>query len=254
MKVEVLVATMNQQDFSLIKKMNLHSDVVIANQSDTYDYQEELSDNFSYKMITTAQRGVGKNRNTALLYSTGDILIFADDDVLYMDNYADIIANAFQKNKRADVIMFNLTEESGRKMIKKHHKVGFFNAMRYGAVRIAVRKESLDKSNIWFSTLYGGGAKYSCGEDSLFIRECLKKGLKIYAIPDVIAGLLNDRESTWNTGDLQKQAYDKGIWLKNAYPKLCYLLKYMFAYKMKKLEFSYRKTLKQIKKGIKDFK
>ncbi len=253
MKVEVLVASMNQQDFSLVKRMNLNSDVVIANQSDKYDYNEFINNEFTCKMITTSQRGVGKNRNTALLYATGDILIFADDDVEYMDGYAEIITEAFKKNKKADVIMFNLTKESGRKMIKKTHKVGFFNFMRFGAVRIAVRKDSLDKANIWFSSLYGGGAKYSCGEDSLFIRECLKKRLKIYAIPNILAKLLDYRPSTWDTGNMIKQAYDKGIWLKNAFPKMCILLKYVFAYKMKTGDLSFVATLKQIQKGIKDF-
>ena len=40
MNIEVLVATMNQKDFSLIKKMNLHGDAVIINQCGKEEYTE----------------------------------------------------------------------------------------------------------------------------------------------------------------------------------------------------------------------
>ena len=60
--------------------------------------------------------------------------------------------------------------------------------------------------------LFGGGAKYSNGEDSLFIHDCLKKGLKIYAVP-VIIGHEMEREggSTWFSGYNEKFFYDRGV-------------------------------------------
>ena len=38
-------------------------------------------------------------------------------------------------------------------------------------------------AHITFSLLFGGGAKYSNGEDSLFLKDCLKYGLVVYAVP-----------------------------------------------------------------------
>lgn len=67
-KIEVLVACMHQTDDSLYKEMNLQTDAVFANQCDKYDYQEYPQENgYIAKMISTPDRGVGKNRNKALL-------------------------------------------------------------------------------------------------------------------------------------------------------------------------------------------
>ena len=44
MKVQVLVATMNQRDYSLLKKMNIQTSVIVGNQCDhnsieMFDYE-----------------------------------------------------------------------------------------------------------------------------------------------------------------------------------------------------------------------
>ena len=41
MKVQVLVATMNQKDHTLLEKMNIQSDVIVGNQCD-YNLVEEF--------------------------------------------------------------------------------------------------------------------------------------------------------------------------------------------------------------------
>lgn len=82
--------------------------------------------------------------------------------------------------------------------------------MKYGAVRIAVRTNKLRQANIYFSLLFGGGAMYSSGEDSLFIAECIRKGLTIYTNPSVI-GYVSQEESTWFKGYTDKYFIDKGV-------------------------------------------
>ena len=76
---------MHQSDFSKIKEMNIKSDVIFANQCDHTSYEELEFDGHTAKMISTATRGVGKNRNLALIYASADICLFADDDVTYDD-------------------------------------------------------------------------------------------------------------------------------------------------------------------------
>ena len=50
---------------------------------------------------------------------------------------------------------------------------------------------------IYFNQCFGGGTEYSHGEDNLFLTDCLRKGLKIYAYPEYIAKLTEERKSTW---------------------------------------------------------
>ena len=42
----------------------------------------------------------------ALMRADADICLFADDDMVYEDNYVEIIENAFRDNPYADVIVF----------------------------------------------------------------------------------------------------------------------------------------------------
>lgn len=259
-KVEVLVACMNQKDDTLYKEMNLQSDVVLANQSDEFSYREYIQDDGNVvKLISTHERGVGKNRNKALNYASGEYLLCSDQDMIYIDGYPQIVVDAFEKCRKADMIVFNLEYlnrfTKGRKATKKIKKVHVWNSMRYGTARVAIKKSLVDKYGLSFSTLYGGGAKYSSGEDSLFIRDALKKGLKMYYVPTILAQVKQE-SSSWFKGYNDKYFIDKGVLLANAFPKMKKLLVYYFAFGKRNCskDYSYWKIVKLMKQGIKEYK
>ena len=62
------------------------------------------------------------------------------------------------------------------------------------AERFALRTAKMHEKNLTYSLLFGGGAKYANGEDSLFIHDCLKAGLKVYSIPVEIGENSPDRQ------------------------------------------------------------
>lgn len=259
-KVEVLVACMHQKDDSLYNQMNLQTDAVLANQSDFYGYEEYVQPNGAVaKLVSTTDKGVGKNRNKALMNATGEYLLCSDQDMVYVDGYDKIIESAFEKCPKADIIVFNLDYANrftpARKEGKKFKRVHLWNCMRYGTARVAMRKAAVDKTCLSFSTLYGGGAKYSSGEDSLFIREALRKGLKMYYCPAVIASVKQE-ESSWFKGYTEKFFVDKGVLIANAFPVLKCLLIYYFAYGMRNLtnEYGFSDIVKLMRKGFKEFK
>lgn len=212
MKIQVLVATTNQRDHSLIEKMKITTNAIVGNQSnfnsvEMFDYK-----NCKIMYLNFCERGVGLNRNNALMRADADICLFADDDIIYEDNYAEIIENAFLNNIDADVIIFNLRENiARRRVIRKKEKVGYMNYLRYGTVRIAVRLKSIKIHGIYFNQCFGGGTRYSHGEDNLFLNSCLKNGLKIIAVPDYIASLTESRISSWNNGYNEKYIEDQGV-------------------------------------------
>ena len=151
MKLQVLVAAMNQTDHSLLDKLNIQSDVIVGNQTD-----HDSIEHFNYKKYKATylnfnERGVGLNRNNALMRADADICLIADDDMVYVDHYPEIVINAFQNLPHADIIIFNLAEnESTRYVIKKIAKVGYLNYLRYGTARIAFKLSSIRKNGIFF--------------------------------------------------------------------------------------------------------
>lgn len=212
MNLQVLVATMDQNDYSLLGKMNIQSDVIVANQTNINKVEEFNYNNHQVKYLSFNEKGVGLNRNNALMRATADICLLADDDMVYMDNYQELVKEQFKQNPTADVIIFNLYEENPtRYIIKDKFKVNFMNYMRFGAVRIAFRTNSITKNGIYFNQHFGGGTEHSSGEDSLFLTECIKKKLNIIAVPVYIATLTEERESTWFKGYNDKFFKDKGI-------------------------------------------
>lgn len=212
LKMQVLVATMNQTDHSLIEKMNIRTEAIVGNQCDHNSVETFERNSHTITYYNFAERGVGLNRNNTLMRATADVCLFADDDMVYEDNYNEIIEKAFSENPQADVLVFNLIEKiPTRKLITKKTKVGYLNYLRYGTARVAIRLDSVKKRGIYFNQCFGGGTEHCHGEDNLFLNACLKNGLKIVAVPEYIATLTEERESSWNNGYDEKYIKDQGV-------------------------------------------
>lgn len=221
--LEVLVAAMYQTDFSLVEKMNIKADAVIANQYDYGEIKEKNSFGNRILMVSTATRGVGKNRNLCLLFSSADILLFADQDVLYVDNMPDIVCKAFIENKNADVILFGFNLSKGGKVYEtrcpENGRIPFLKSLKYGTYSVAVRRRSILQKNIMFTELFGGGCPYSHGEDSDFIVRCFKSGLKVYGCNQIIGCTAKD-VSTCFEGYREKYFFDTGALARNTFGML----------------------------------
>jgi len=257
MNLEVLVSTMNQiNHVSFVEKMNIQTKALIVDQCNDYDYKEFSFKGNKIRVICCEERGIGLSRNTALMRSESDLCLFADDDVKFVDGYADMIIEEFKNNPSADIIFFNVpstNEERPTALIEKYKRVRWYNSLKFGAVNIAVKSESIKKSNVTFSLLFGGGAKYSAGEDSLFILDCLRNNLKAYASPITI-GRVSQEDSSWFNGYTDKYFFDKGIWLANAFPNFKYLLAVYYSFKMKNMAGkSFLPMYKSMLRGIKNF-
>ena len=234
-RLQVLCVAMSQNDLTLVEKLNVSSDLIIANQSDSNDLIEKIYPWGTVKMVSTNIRGVGKNRNTAFLYAEDEILLLSDDDMHYSDSYVDDILTEFAKHQDADVIIFNITSSDPKRTQKQNFttkQLHRFSRLPYGGPRIAIRKSSWEKSNVWFTTLFGGGAKYTNGEDSLFLADLRKKGLVMY-VSKVNIGTVNMDESSWFKGTNEEFYFNKGALCAAAFPKTKYLRMIYFALRLK---------------------
>lgn len=219
MKLQVLVSTMHQTDHSLLEKMNIRSDAIVINQCDRDSIERFSFRGYDILWMSLNERGVGLSRNNALMRASGDILLFADDDVVYSDDYVEKIRKSFEDNPKSDLIVFNLPSQNPNRpeaIVENEYKLHWYNSLKFGAFRIAVRKDAIRKANVFYSLLFGGGAKYQSGEDNLFIIQCLKKGIKGLA-SNVIIGTVQQEESTWFRGFDEKYFFDKGVLMKQCF-------------------------------------
>lgn len=256
MTYQLLVATINQTDHSLCERMNLHSDAIIINQCDRFGAEEWSHNGYAVRMLSFGERGVGLSRNSALMRADADIVEFADDDMIFTDTCREGVLREFEQHPEADAILFSvesLNPDRPLRKIQRFERISRWKALKYGCARLAVRREKLIYNNLSFSLLFGGGAKYGSGEDSLFLQDCFRAGLKIYRSPVKVADVRQDG-SSWFTGYTDKYYFDKGALFAALLPWGCRAYALLTALKFKK---SLQETLgifRQMNRGIDAYK
>lgn len=258
MDLQVLVAAMNQTDGSLMEKMNLKTNGIIANQCGAWGHRSFETEMGTVQLISTATRGVGVNRNLALQLSEADILLFSDDDVTFYDGTLQGVVDAFRQLPDADVIFFGLDmTKNGEIYEKRRNKVRrlhIWNSLRYGTARMAVRRSAVMEKRLSFSTLFGGGSRYCSGEDTIFIADCFRTGLRLYS-HDYVLGKCAKDSSTWFDGFNEKYFFDRGAMLACAFPKTKHLIKWHFIRKfVKKYNLPVKMVMGAMNTGIRAFK
>lgn len=254
MQVQVLASVMNQTMEELVRHMNLSSDAVIINQCDSLKQEEMEYRGRKVRFFSFPDRGIGRSRNEAIIRADKDICLFSDEDIVYEEGYEEAIVAEFQRNPKADMILFNISVEESRRTyhITERKRVHWYNCGRYGAVSFAVRRESLLASGVTFSLLFGGGARYSNGEDSLFLKEFMSKGYRVYTAP-VTIGREEAGDSTWFAGYNEKFFHDRGVLYHYLYGSLAkaFSLRFLLAHKGKMCtEVSVKQAYQWMKNGI----
>lgn len=261
MRIQTLVAAVNQDVRALADRMRLETDAILVNQCDENAYLEYEYKDFQVKCYSFREKGVGLNRNNALLRADGDILVFADEDIVYDPGYAEKLRKEFEMHPEADILLCNLrvVPERATYHTESYGRVRWYNCGRYPTYSFAVRGDKIRKANVTFSLLFGGGAPYSNGEDSLFLMECLRRGLRIYRTPLEIGEEVprESGESTWFKGYNEKFFYDRGYLYHFLYGWKAGVMAFRFIHAKKSVmcgEIPAKEAYAIMKKGIADAK
>lgn len=263
MKITVLVTTMHQIDLSKYKSMNLQTDAVIANQADRNEVVEKTITGCHVKLITTKTHGVSRNRNIALAHlpQDTDIVVFSDDDLVFVDGYAEMIEGEFTLHPEAQAIKFNLHDLSATRKISMKRIDHFERATRRnmsssGVWGVAIKTEALARTNLKFDERFGPGALHTHGEDTIFLMNMIDRGVAFYRSPVDIAGI-DQTESSWFTGFNEDFFQTAGKVLYTCYPHIAHLLAIRSAYKFSKREkctLQFNEILKNYYIGIRTAK
>ncbi len=267
-KIEVLMSTTeikNKKEFKKkIEEANIKTDTIIVNQVSEIENQiiESKKLNSNQIMYSYKEKGASKSRNRLLELSKGEISIFADNDIKYVDEYEEIIKKAYEKNKEADGIFFyventNRQREKNKKV--KNKKVKFLDVMRLRIYELTLKKEAIEKikeKGIRFDENFGPGAKIYKGEDTIFLSDLVKNKIKLYSVEQKI-GTVGATESSWFKGFNNKYLYDQGAIFKRIAPSLYWILIIQYAirkHKLYKHNCSILESTKIMFKGAKEQK
>lgn len=207
------MSAMHQTDFSIAYASKINSDLLIVNQCDEDKYEEIAVGEYTWRMISTRERGLSKSRNMAIDNARGDICLFCDDDEELADGYADSILAAFRELPDATMIVFNV-KRINYKMKKTYYTIGKIRkapALRgYGSIQASFRLSDIQKKGLRLNENFGSGTPWGGGEDILFQDDIRKCHLKIYEYPTVIATIDYAGGSAWFDGYTEKYFYNLG--------------------------------------------
>lgn len=221
MKLQILVSAVKEDGRVLAERMRLPAESILIVQGEKNGYDEWERCGNRIRCYYFAERGVGLSRNSALMRADGDLCLFSDEDIVYRPDAAETILRAFEERPEADMLLFNVRVNPDRRTYwtEEAHRVRWYNSGRYPAYSFALRTQRMHAANLSYSLLFGGGARYANGEDSLFLRDCLRAGLKVWAVPEEI-GEEVPRPSTWFHGYDGKFFHDRGVLYRALYGPL----------------------------------
>lgn len=261
MKIAVLVTTMHQTDLSKYSAMNLHTDAVIANQTQNNDIIDTMMEGHHVKLVSTSTVGVSRNRNIAVVHTPqdDDIIVFSDDDLVFNDDYAESIKKEFDAHPKAEAIKFNLHDLSevrkiSMRRIEKFERATHRNMSSSGVCGLAVKTQVINKYRLVFDERFGPGTDHPNGEDTIFLMKMLDNGVKFFRSPVDIAGI-NQETSSWFSGHNEKFFETSGMAISVIYPRLSRLIVLRSAFKFSKrqdCDMSFLQILKSYNKGISD--
>ena len=255
MKVQVLISTINPNPKSLIEKMNLQTDAIIVCQCDTNKYEEVIYKDKKIQIYYFNERGVALSRNTGLQRATAEIILFADDDECFVDNYEQLILEQFEKYSKYDMLLFNITYKNKKLFSDKEKIIRKYNCLKYGTICVAVKREKVFARNIHFCLPFGPGSTYGSGEDSIFIYDCLNSKMKAHSVSKSIA-ILEESESTWFNGYNEKYYFDKGALFKKLHKSLAdiFCIIYIVRHRKEKTKLSIYERFMLMHKGVLEYK
>jgi glycosyltransferase involved in cell wall biosynthesis len=223
--LEVIVPTVNRTRegcIDLLKTLKISSRVIIANQVSNQNLAQEKENIGPEQQVIFSQgKGVSLNRNTAIACSSADILLFIDDDCRLVPDYQTIVASFFDKHPEVDAVKFagqflNKPRSKDRWGTKRAH---WKQVSRTGAPGLAIKRSSLVKFHLKFCEKLGAPNYIYKGEDSLFLRQLLRKKAILWTNNMLIYELLADKEenSTYFKGYDQRFFVSQGADLKLIY-------------------------------------
>ena len=256
LRVEVLVTTMNKSISDMVllaKKMKINSDAIIRSQSSALDPIDKTIENGIYKLrlVISNDRGLSLNRNSLLDLSSADLIIFADDDEIFMDNYKDKILSDFSSPNTPDCIEYSVSRDYAKSIHFKDGNNTFLKSSSFGVWAVVIKRSVLLNKKIRFDNRIGSGAPIYCGEDSVFKKDLFKNKVIFFTSSFVLVHNENRKVSSWYTGDDERVFLSRSIiyGMCHRYSYILYLIRMLFL-KGGKNYTTLKKSIEAAKIGI----
>jgi len=171
--------------------------ILIVNQ--TTSDKNLISNLENVRVLNSYEKGLSKSRNLALQNASCEIVLVSDDDVIYEQDFYNVILNAFNKSPKSDLITFKAKNFDGQPY-RDYANVDYqYNLKSIRGViswEIAFNVKHINRLGISFDERFGLGSQFSTAEEYIFAREVVDKGVQsnfcnqfIVSHPNVNSGM-----------------------------------------------------------------
>jgi glycosyltransferase involved in cell wall biosynthesis len=260
--IEILISTMDKDSLDFLVPMFPFShfskfQILIVNQTQN---EKKITSNYpNVRVINSLEKGLSKSRNLALENAIGKILVVADDDIVYQDEFVDKIIKAYNKSQEASVVIF-CVEKSNGSLIKKYpsnykKNLNIFDIFNASSIEMTLNKIMLDTVNVRFDENFGLGGVFEMGEEAVFLFDLKKKNKQLVFEPEVIVKHENLTSSSKKS--INERYYTQGALFTRIFKSnyiFWIIIKLFFDLKQSKLRFKNLITvLKSAKQGHEKF-
>jgi len=260
--LEILVSTMNRNSLDFLIPMFpfchfSEFSILVVNQ--TQENILLLSDFPSVRIINSFDKGLSRSRNLALKNAIGKIVLIADDDVVYINDFDSAIVQAHNQYNDKAAISFCIEKPNGL-LFKKYLPIAkmnlsmieLFNVL---SIEISLNKSFFDILGVKFDEHFGLGSTFEMGEEAIFLSDIKEQNQQIAFVPSVIA--MHCEISSTEKIDFGQRYYIQGAFLSRVL-KVDYFMgltaKIFFDLKQKKLKFNQISVaIKNANQGKKDY-
>ena len=254
-ELEILVATMNRDSLDFLNTMfqnegieNHH--ILIINQ--TSENCLLTSNMPNVRVINAFDKGLSRSRNLALKHAVGNICLIADDDVIFIKGFSDMIVHAFKEHQDCGVLTFKTMTLEGKPYWIYPQKVTNIkpNYRKILSIEIALNRQVIIENNLQFDELFGLGARFEDGENVFFLKSVFSKNIKALFVPEYIV-----KHKAFSSSDdvtSERHFFARGAMNYKLYGPWAYflLIKLIFSLLRKRL-ISFSDVTKKLMIGIK---
>lgn len=189
--LEILVSTMNRNSLDFLAPMFINNNIFDLNILVVNQTSKDcllISDSPNIRVINSFETGLSKSRNLAIENAIGSICLLADDDAVYIEQFAEKILHAFKNNQNCDVITFKTLTTEGKPYWNYPNKVvnvkSFYRKIL--SIEIAFKTQSIKENNLKFNEQFGLGSTFQDGENVFFFNEIFRRNLESKFVPEFI--------------------------------------------------------------------
>ena len=231
--------------------------ILIINQTDESNLLE--SNYSSVRVINSFEKGISKSRNLGIKNAVKQIILIADDDVVFIDDFQNNIINTYNENRIASAICFQTITKEGNlysKYPKKTDELNNKQLRKVLSIELTFILGDIKYENCMFNEFFGLGSKFQDSETYFFLKKIKKRGLKIGFSPKNI--VIHESFSSSDEASSDRIIYARMAGFYKIYGIIAYLFlfKYMF-FLVRKYSFSFSQIRKKFSvgiSGIKDYK